>query len=65
MGKGVVLSQKLNDTYCTLFFDNFFNSPSLVETLYQHGIYGIGTFRKDHKHMPLMVLGKATKQEDH
>ena len=29
------LSQKLNDTHCTLFFDNFCNSPSLVETLCQ------------------------------
>ena len=40
MGEGVVLqlSQKLNDTYRTLFFDNFFNSPSLVATLYQCGI---------------------------
>ena len=61
LGEEVViqLSQKLNDTYCTLFFNNFFNSPSLVETLYQHGIYGIGTARKDHKHMPSMVPDKA------
>ena len=67
LGEGVVLqlSQKLNDTYCILFLDNFFNSPSLVETLYQCGIYGIGTVRKDRKHMPLMVPDKATKRGDH
>ena len=67
LGEGVVLqlSQKLNDTYCTLFFDNFFSSPSLVETLYQRGIYGIGTVRKDRKHMPSMVLDKAMKRGDH
>ena len=67
LGEGVVLllSQKLNDTYCTLFFDNFFNSPSLVETLYQCGIYGIGTVRKDRKHMPSMVPDKAMKRGDH
>ena len=59
------LSQKLNDTYCTLFFDNFFNSTSLVETLYQRGIYGIGTVRKDRKHMPSMVPGEAMKRGDH
>ena len=54
LGEGVVLllSQKLNETYCTLFFDNFYNSPYLVETLHQRGIYGIGTVRKDRKHMP-------------
>ena len=69
LGEGVViqLSQKLNDTYCTPFFDNFFNSFSLVETLYQRGIYGIGTFRKDRKHihMPSMVPDKAMKRGDH
>ena len=64
LGEGVVLqlSKKLNDTYCTLFFNNFFNSPSLVETLYQDGIYGIGTVRKDHKHIPSMVPDKAMKR---
>ena len=58
------LSQNLNDTYCTLFSDNFFNSPSLVETLCQRGIYGIGTVRKDRKHMPSMVPDKAMKRGD-
>ena len=67
LGEGVVLqlSQKLNDTYCTLFFNNVINSPSLAETLYQHGVYGIGTVRKDRKDMPSMVLDKAMKREDH
>ena len=36
-----------------------------METLYQHGIYGIGTVRKDHKHMPSMVPDKAMKRGDH
>ena len=58
------LTQKLNDTYCTLFFDNFFNSPSPVEKLYQRGIYGIGTIRKDRKHMPSMVPDKAMKDHE-
>ena len=67
LGEGVVLklSQILNDTYCTLFFDNFCSIRSLVETLYQHGIYGIGTIRKDRKHMPSMVPDKAIKRGDH
>ena len=33
--------------------------------LYQHGIYGIGTIRKDRKHMPSMVPDKAMKRGDH
>ena len=36
-----------------------------METLYQHGICGVGTIRKDRKHMPSMVPDKAMKQGDH
>ena len=27
----------------TVYFDNFFNSSKLIETLFQTGIFGIGT----------------------
>ena len=36
-----------------------------MKTLYQRGIYGIGTVRKDRKHMPSMVPDKAMKRGDH
>ena len=36
------LSKKLENTYCMLYFDNFFNSPTLVEMLSVMGIYCLG-----------------------
>ena len=41
---GVVLnlSQSLRDAYCTLYFDNFFSSPTLIEKLFDDGIFDIG-----------------------
>ena len=36
-----------------------------MQTLYQRGIYGIGTVRKDRKHMPSVVPDKAMKRGDH
>ena len=55
LGEGVVLtlSEKLKGTYCTLYFDNFFNNPLLVRKLLEERqIYAIGTARKDRKQMP-------------
>jgi DNA excision repair protein ERCC-6 len=51
LGESVVLklSDKLENTYCTLFFDNFFSSPMLVAKLFDKGIYCIGTARSDRK----------------
>ena len=41
---GVVLnlSQSLRDAYCTLYFDNFFSSPTLIGKLFDDGIFDIG-----------------------
>ena len=54
LGKGVVmqLSEKLKGTFCTLFFDNFSNSPLLINKLFEENIYAIGTVRSNQKHMP-------------
>ena len=43
LGEGVVmqLSEKLKCTFCTLFFDNFFNSPLLTKKVFQENIYAI------------------------
>ena len=35
-----------------------------MEKLYQRGIYGIGTVRKDRKHMPSIVPDKAMKDHE-
>ena len=49
LGEGVViqLSGKLKGTFCTLFFDNFFNSPLLINKLFEENIYAVGTVRSN------------------
>ena len=51
LGESAVLnlSQSVRDTYCTLYFDNFFSSSALIAKLFDDGIYGIGTVRSDAK----------------
>ena len=58
LGESVVLNlaSDLDDTYCTLVFDNFFSSPNLVQTLYDKNIYCIGTVRSNRKNMPTEPL---------
>ena len=53
LGESVVLtmSKALEQTYCTMYFDNFFNSTTLIKTLFDIGIYGIGTVRSNRKGM--------------
>ena len=36
------LSRKLIGSHCALYFDNFFNSPTLIQMLFDDKIYGIG-----------------------
>ena len=49
IGEGVVmqLSEKLKGTFRTLFFDNFFNSPLLINKLFEENIYTIGNVRSN------------------
>ena len=43
-GKVVLqLMKDLERLFCTVYFDNFFNSPRLIENLFHKVIYGIGT----------------------
>ena len=53
LGENVVmrLSEKLKGNYC-LFFDNLFNSGSLIDKLFEDGINAIGTLRSNWKQMP-------------
>lgn len=66
LGPGVVLkmTEGLENTFCTIFFDNFFNSPSLIVKLYDRKLYGIGTARKDRKGMPNLMQDKKMKRGD-
>ena len=53
LGESVILSlcQKLKDTHCFVFFDNFFTSPALLVKLLEMGIYVTGTVRANRQNM--------------
>ena len=67
LGESVVLSlcQKLNDTYCYVFFDNYFTSPTLLVKLLEMGIYATGTVRANRKHMPILKQDKEMSRGEH
>ena len=46
------LTEKLNGSFCCIFFDNFFTSPSLLRKLTDNSLYGIGVVRKNRKLLP-------------
>ena len=46
--------QKVRSSYYKLYFDNFFNSPTLEAKLFDKGIYCIGTVRTDRRNMAVM-----------
>ena len=56
-GEEVVLqpTKDLEQSFCTVYFDDFFNSPKLIEKLFQKGIYGIGRIRANREQMPKMI----------
>ena len=64
-GEEVVLplTKDLEQSFCTVYFDNFFNSPKLIEALFQKGIYGIVTVRANRKRMSRMIGEKGRKDE--
>ena len=59
------LCQKLKDTHCFVFFDNFFTSPALLVKLLEVGIYAKGTVRANRKNMPVLKHGKEMKRSEH
>ena len=48
----IQLSEKLKGTFCTLVFDNLFNSLLLTKKVFEENIYAIWTVRSKQKHMP-------------
>ena len=66
LGEEVVLqlTKDLERLFWTFCFDNFFNSPKLIEELFQKGIYGAGIVRANRKQMPKMIDDKQMKRGD-
>ena len=67
LGKSVILSlcQKLKDTHCFVFFDNFFTSLALLFKLLEMGIYATGIVRANRKNMPILKHDKEMKCGEH
>ena len=59
------LWQVLKDTYCYVFFDNFFNSPTLIQKLHDNGLYGLGRARSDRINMLQVKRDKEVEQGDY
>ena len=59
------MTECLENSYCTAFFNNFFNSPSLITKLYDRDLYGICTARKDRVGMPEMTANRKMRRGDH
>ena len=66
LGEEVVLqlTKDLEQWFCTVYFDNFLNSPKLIEKLFQKDIYSVGTVRANRKQMLNMINDKQTKRGD-
>ena len=66
LGEEIVLylTKDLKWSFCTVYFDNFFNGPKLIEKLFQKNIYGIRTVRANRKQMPKMIDDKQMKRGD-
>ena len=66
LGEEVVLqlTKDLERSFCTVYFDKFFNSAKLTEKLFQEDIYGIGTVLANREQMPKMIDDKQMKRGD-
>ena len=49
LGESLVLqlTEKLDGSFCRIFFDNFFTSPSLLRKLTNNSLYGIGVVQQN------------------
>ena len=67
LGSIVVLDlcQVLKNTYCHVFFDDFFNSPTLIQKLHDNGLYGLDTVRSDSVNMLQMKKDKEMKRRNY
>lgn len=57
------LTRPLVGKYHRVYFDNFFNSIELANSLLQDGIYSCGTMRKNRKNEPKAIINDKTKME--
>ena len=63
LGESVVLQliEKLNGSFCRIFFDNFFTSPSFLRKLTNNSLYGTGVVQQNQKLS--LKIEKPTKKK--
>ena len=59
------LYEALKDTYCHVFFDKFWNSPTLIQKFHDNELYGLRTVRSDRTNMPQMKKDNEMKRGDY
>lgn len=61
LGDSVVLqlTENIVGLDCELYIDNFFNSPRLLEKLFQRNIKCCGTLRRNRKDMPNLISKRS------
>ena len=59
---GLLDSVQLLDMGHHVYFDNYYNSPDLIEMLYKRKTHACGTVRKNRKSLPIAVTQAKLKQ---
>ena len=59
---GLLDSVQLLDMGHHVYFDNYYNSPDLIELLYKRKTHACGTVRKNQKSLPIAVTQAKLKQ---
>ena len=61
---GLLDSVQLLDMDHHVYFDNYYNSPNLIDLLYKRKMHACGTVRKNQKSLPLAVTQAKLKQDE-
>ena len=61
---GLLDSVQLLDMGHHVYFDNYYNSPDLIDLLYKRKMHACGTVRKNQKSHPLAVTQAKLKQSE-
>ena len=61
---GLLQRTQLLDNYRCVYFDNWFNSPQLLDQMYQRKTLGVGTVRLNHRGLPKAVVQRKLKKRE-
>ena len=59
---GLLQRTRLLDSYRSVYFDNWFNSPELLDQMYQCKMLGAGTVRQNRRGLPKAVVQRKLKK---